>query len=501
MNEKVVKISIEASVAGRKLAVQGAKIVLGINSIPEIELMCAPTVQERISPLDTVVLRQSVSDWADLYKFLAEKAEGLNEKGSVEIELSGDEKFTLKLDGWLLAGAGLSSVGATSAPHLSVILQHPICKLTKVGAIYESLMYGIDDRLGAALGGDGAPSNFLEVVRKTYEIERTAQYWPLPANASAASEFRKNLGVGEFDPGEYLTFKGENGIFLAGTNPGLRSSMSRAIGSILHKSTGGSSTWDTLVSMQGALMLNITQDQQFNFTGRKLVIEPIQPWKKYSVTVDDTRCSMTDVPGMDPFKLVGVMCTKLGVYADPVQFGFVDMNGNPFDKKNAPVSECMYTPYGINLSMADGRVVKVEAPQALQAAFWKDGGSGEMITTYEGTTLSTVEDGYNAIIEKYCKASYETTVASMRGASTTMPVSFKDENGAYILPGNTMRFTSEGKPVFYGYIRSVVHNLSTSGDNSTTVSTAYVRPTEDFCIGGTTVIAAGSNNAAYESYY
>lgn len=494
MNEKVVNIQIDATVAGRKLAVQEAQISLGINSIPSIELSCAPAVRTTLEPLNPYVYSPTVYNWSTLYEFLATRAEGLNETCDVDIIISGDENDRISLKNWILSGVGLTAAGATRAPYMSVVLQHPICKLTKVGAIYESLKFSIDDMISSSVASS---ENFLDVVSKTYEEERKAEYWPLDKNASAASEFRKNLGVGEFDPKKYLKFNGDNGIFLAGTNTKLRPSMAKAIGAMLHKNVGGSSTWDMLVSSQGTLLLNIVQDQKNNYTRDSLVIEPMQPWKAATITINDDRCNSTEVPGMDPLKIVGVMSTKLGVYADPINLGFRDRNGNPYDKKEAVVCEYMYTPQGVTLSMADGRVMKTQPPALLQSAFWKDGDAGQAITTCEGAANKSVQDGYNDILEKYCKAVYELTVASMKNARTSMALSLHDKEGKLILPGNTCKFTSGGRPLFFGYIRNVVHHMSTSGSNSTVVAMSYVRHTEDFKIGNKTVIKAGSPNAAY----
>lgn len=494
MKEKVVNIQIDATVAGRKLAVQEAQISLGINSIPSIELICAPAVRTNLEPLNPYVYSPSVYNWTTLYSFLATRAEGLNEICNVDITISGDDNDRISLKNWILSGVGLSAASATQAPRMSVIAQHPICKLTKVGAIYETLKFSIDDTISSSVAN---AENFLEVIEKTYEEERKAEYWPLDKNASAAVEFRQNLGVGDYDPKKYLKFNGDNGIFLAGGNLKLRPSMAKAIAAMLHKNIGGSSTWDMIVSAQGTLFLGVTQDQANNYTKDSLVIEPIQPWKKATITIDEERCSSTEVPGMDPLKIVGVMSTKLGVYADPINLGFRDRSGKPYSKKEAVVCEYMYTPPGVTLSMADGRVMKTQPPALLQSAFWKDGEAGTFISNCQGVGNSSVQDGYNGILEKYCKAVYEMTVASMKNAGTSMALSLRDGHGSMILPGNTCRFISGGTPILYGYIRNVVHHMSTSGGNSTSISMSYVRHTEDFKIGGTTVIKAGSPNAAY----
>ena len=449
MNEKVVKIKIDATVAGRKLGVQEAQISLGINSIPSIELSCAPSALKNLEPLNPYVFSPTVKDWATLYEFLATRAEGLNETCNIDIEISGDEKDHISLKNWILSGVGLSAAGATQAPHMSVIAQHPICKLTKIGAIYESLKYSIDDTVSVRVS---SAQNFLDVVQETYEVERAAEYWPLDKDAATATEFRKQLGVGEFDPKRYLKYKGANGLFMAGDNKKLKPCVAKAIGRMLHKNSGGSSTWDMIVSAQGTLFLNVTQDESDNFTKNMLVLEPIQPWKTATITINDDRCVSTEVTGMDPFKIVGVMSTKLGFFADPINNGFKDRNGNPYSKKEAVVCEYMYTPKDVTLSMADGRVMKIQPPAILQSSFWAEGGAGKRIDNYKGVTESTIQDGYNEILKKYCKAVYEMTVASMKNANTGMALSIHDEKGRLILPGNTCRFTSGGKDIFFGYI-------------------------------------------------
>lgn len=495
MRTRVITASVNASVAGQRLDVNGFTITLGVNAIPSIELQCAPSKAGNKTPLKPNVKRPRISDFSNLYRDLAVKAEGLSEPGQVSIKLKDDlgHEDDISLNGWILAGAGLSNVSASAAPYLSVILQHPICKLTKVGSIYEIPKSMIHDEMNKATKDAG---DFLEVVEAAYTcVREKVEFWPSPNDYP--QKFREQLGVGEFDPKNYLEFSGENGIFLGGgDNEDAKQRLAQAIGRLALPSNGGSSTWDMIVGASGTLLLSVTQNESNNYTKDKLVIEPTQPWKTASISLYDEECFWTEIPGMDPFRLTGVVCRKLGPYNDDINLGLI-RNGTA-NQRNYPGGFVMYVPPGVDTEKADGRIMMISAPAVLDAAFRRDATYGEAISLGATDMQKEAADNYNDIIKKYCKAVYEITATSMIHAKAQMAMWFTDMDGNLILPGNTCRFVSEGKDIYYGYIRQVVHSMSTSGGCSTTVAMSYVRPEESFKIGGKVAIAAGSKNAAYE---
>ena len=193
MRTRVITASVDASVSGQRLDVNGFTITLGVNAIPSIELQCAPSKAGNKTPLKPNVKRPRISDFSDLYRDLAVKAEGLNQTGQVYINIKDDLGHTdsINLKGWILAGAGLSSVSASAAPYLSVILQHPICKLTKVGSIYEIPKSMIHDEMNKATKDAG---DFLEVVEAAYTcVRENVEFWPSPNDYP--KKFREQLGV------------------------------------------------------------------------------------------------------------------------------------------------------------------------------------------------------------------------------------------------------------------------------------------------------------------
>lgn len=500
MRTRVIRASVKASAAGCDLAVQGFNLSLAVNSIPSIELQCAPSKGDGSAPLKPNVIRPRISYFSDLYRVLSGAAERLSEPGQVDIEVMDDlgNKDGISLKGWILSGVGLSNVSASDAPYLSVVLQHPICKLTKVGSIYETPKSSVDKKINEATVGAG---DFLKVVEAVYRCVREdiIEFWPPPEESKGyPTLFRKQLGAGEFDPSKYLVFKGDNGIFLGGKGDAgsdAKRRFAQAIGRLVLPVGGGSSTWDMLVGATGPLLLSITQDKSNNYTTDKLVIEPVQPWKKASVNLYDEECFWTELPGMDPFRITGVMCRKLGPYNDNVSLGMI-RNGN--QNKEDPVAEVMYIPDGVDVESARGRIMKTSAPAVLDIALRRDAAYGRSISLGNVYLQKAAADNYNKVVGKYCKAVYETTAASMVNAKAQMAMWFTDMDGNRILPGNTCRFISEGKDIYYGYARSVLHSMSTQGGCSTTVSMSYVRPTPSFMIGEKVAIEAGSKNAAYE---
>ena len=163
-------------------------------------------------------------------------------------------------------------------------------------------------------------------------------------------------------------------------------------------------------------------------------------------------------------------------------------------KRTVPYS----TRVGIAMAIADAVMDNGYRPYIFDIALRRDAAYGRSISLGNVYLQKVAADNYNKVVGKYCKAVYETTAASMVNAKAQMAMWFTDMDGNRILPGNTCRFISEGKDIYYGYARSVVHSMSTQGGCSTTVSMSYVRPEESFKIGGKVAIAAGSKNAAYE---
>lgn len=159
----------------------------------------------------------------------------------------------------------------------------------------------------------------------------------------------------------------------------------------------------------------------------------------------------------------------------------------------------MYVPVPAkDIETADGRIMKTSAPAVLDSAFRRDAPYGGAISLGSAKLDKAREDGFNTAIEKYCKAVYEITAASMIQARAQMALWFTDADGNLLLPGNTCKFTSNGKEIYYGYVRQVIHHLSTGGGCATTLALSYVRPEASFKVAGQVAIAAGAKNAAYE---
>lgn len=493
MSVKVVTAKVEAKVGGETLPVCGFTIDTAVNAIPAIELMCAPS---KAGKFGNNVESPTLADYSDLYRSLGEKSYSLNVTGDVSIRLEasdGDINF-LNLKNWILSGAGMSNVSATGAPYLSVILQHPICKLTKIGSVYETPKANIGIDLNVDAGKENDP---VKIMKQVYDYLKNADDKFEKSNSNLAISFRKKLGEGEFDPGRYLHYKGSKGLFLSQHSSNER--IAQAIGRyIVAVSTGSSSTWDILQGMAGTLLLSITQDNEHNLSTDKLILEPTQPWKKASLTLYDTDCASTDLPGADTFRLSGVMSDKLGPFNEvSTSQGLV--RNISFDDKDMPASEVLYVPQDLDVASASGRIMKVSAPKIIESAYRRDAPYGEEINGL------AIEDDkgrlthYTEALNQYCKAVYEISALSMSNATAQMAMRFWDgKNGAPLLPGNTCEFKSGKKTLYYGYIRRIVHKMSTDGGCGTTIYMSYVRPQADLKIGGKTVVSAGAGNPAYE---
>lgn len=500
MEARIVKITFSATVDGETLAVEGATLSLGIDAVPSIELQCAPSTTESMAILKPNVEVPKISDFSDLYKKMSKKAAGLNVTGNVSIVVKDETQGRsdeISLNNWILSGVGLSSLSATAAPYMSVVLQHPICKLTKVGSIYETPKTRVDKAINKEVQGKTA---FLDVMEAAYRAVRDkVDYYPVKQSAgkNIAVQYRNNLGVGEYDPKKYLFFKqgGTDIIFGNCVSGSAKARIAQAIGRFVVPCFGGSSTWDVLVSASGHVLLSVTQDETYNYTTDKLVLEPSQPWKTYSIVLNEDDCFSVELPGMDPYKLNGVMIEKLGPYNEPVDTGCMK-NGNPNTENN--MSVYMYNPVE-NMPKTDGRIMKAPVPTVLEAALGRDAEKGGTLTGATTKFSEDYKDVFNKAISKYAKAVYEQTAASQVSVRVDMALWFRDKNKKLILPGNTCKFASaDGNEIFYGYISRVIHRLNALGGNETLVVMDHARSTADFMVSDMVAIPAGSQNPVYE---
>lgn len=490
MSDHVVTVYVSANVAGESLHIHEASLVLGVNQIPRIELMVAPTNDSGSTPLKPKVLTPTISDFSDIYRNLANKAPGLNTKGSVHIDVyeDGEPKDSIDLRDWVLSGVGLSSVSATSAPYMTVILQHPICYLTKLGSIYEEPMCDMRKMVSGSTIGK---KNLMEVITAVYECARNARYYPSLENI--AKVFRKKLGLDVFDPNRYLDEDCSSHFLEKSLNAG-KNILAAATGRFVLPTQGGSSTWDMLLSTAGLLLLSIVQDETRNFTTNKLLLEPTKPWKSPTIQLDDEDCSQTDLPGMDSFKLIGVYTRKPSHFSDIYTLGMRN-NGNA--NRTDTISNLFYSPFE-KVEDADGRIMATSCPDVLAEALMEDAATGKTLTLSNIDTKEARASGLRGALIKYCQAVYEITTASMNTATAKMILMFRDRNNKLILPGNTCRFISKGKDIYYGYARQVVHYLSTRGGCCTTIQMSYVRPDEKYKIMDKEVIKDGDKNPAYD---
>ena len=497
MEERVVTIEFNATVAGTKLDVCGANIVLGVNEIPRIELMVPPTKAKNSTPLKPNVFKPTLSDFTELYSKLSKDAENLDQTGNIDITVltdstaSGHKSDKLSLKEWVLTGVGLSSVSATSAPYLSVILHHPAFWLTKVGSIYETPKTNSENRI-AEVASEG--SSFLDIVEKVYEAYRgdaEVEFFESP-HSDLARVYRSQLGIGEFDPKKYMVEKEDQKLFLENDLEGAKKSIAAAIGRMVCPMGDGSSTWDMIVRSSGYLLLDVVQNEQNNFTSKiGLVIEPSKPWRTDNiVTMPEDMCFWTEVPGMDMFKLAGVMARKLIIFNNRLTTWANSVGQRPVDDES--ICDVLYCPEPPK--RADGRIMKTSAPVVMQQMAMENSVCGGNIVTGNVDADKQILSSFDEALSVYCKAVFEKTYGSMNSAKAQMALGFKDVNGKWILPGNTFEFMSNGKPIYYGYIRSVVHSLATKGGCSTMLTMSHVRPTLTV-----SKVPNGNENAAYGS--
>lgn len=498
MEERVVTVKIDATVAGKKIDVCGANIVLGVNEIPRIELIVPPTRSKNSTPLKPNVFKPKLSDYADLYQTLSGYAEEQSKTGDVSIEVvtkdthNNTKTDKVSLKEWILSGVGLSSIGASAAPHLSIILHHPAFWLTKVGSIYETPKTNSEKAIAEAAAPGESLLDIADKVYSAYRNDAAVEFFESP-NSAMAAVYRNSLGVNEFNPRTYISEKNAKRLFLEQYLENYRDRIAVAIGRLVCPMEDGSSTWDMIVRCSGYLLLDIVQDEQNNFTMEQgLVLEPSKPWRTDKIiTVSEDSCFSTDIPGMDMFKLVGVMARKLAIFHNRLTTWANAVSKRPID--DSCMCDVLYCPTDAPPKKADGRIMKTSAPVVLQQIAMNNPVYNGNIVTGEVDADKTLLTNFDKALYFYCKALFERSYGSMNSGSVQMALGFHDSSGKWILPGNTLKFMSEGKPIYYGYIRNVVHSMSTNGGCFTSIKMSHVRSKATV-----EKVPDGNKNAAYD---
>ena len=501
MKEHVITFQVDAYVAGTTLPVQDAVLTIAVNAIPQIELICAPTESKGKG---VNVMKPVVDDFVSLYDKLSNAAQGLDAEGFVEIIVFEDMKVVdrIRLSDWVLAGVGMSGVSTSNAPTLSVIMQHRICKLTKAGGIYEEPRDPMYDTIKAACKGK---DKYTEISAAVYDAVAKGDYFETVSKevAGIAKKFRTALGEKQNQLPEYL--EDQTSVFLGPyLNDGFKDIMRQAEGYLAKPRFGSMSSWDCLLEVSGIMVTSVIQDENNNFTTDKLILAPTAPWKKSTITIDDDICESFELPGMDPFKMAGVLVDKFGLQGLHVNEGTFKGPGKINESQKG--STCvMYSPAN-KVEDAEGRVVKVGIPQLLTMAANADGAFGSAVIS-EGTTKGG-EEAYAKDLEEalvaYCKGCYRAACRGMVRSGIVCRLGFRDKAGKLIVPGQGCAMKSNGNVIYYGYIQQVVHVLSTKGGNSTSITLSHVRKDESYKIGasggsgGYDAIPANARNSIYE---
>jgi hypothetical protein len=480
--EYVSNVTIRLTIDGRPYGVDTAKLRTAINSIPEITLSVWPLEAEG----ETKVWAPSIIEYAQMYKELSDKAETLDTLCDIDIRVIvpdlSDSQF-IWLEGWILAGAGMSQVSSVSAPYLTVVIQHPICRLTKCGFIYETPNSEFYKTIAPDTSRFTAIADYVYDRYANAEASRFLDTADYSESGSTAAEYRKKLGEQKFKIGTYLNEK-TNTLFLQKYISSVEA-LRRSVADLAKPSSGGiaSSSWDMLLRAAGTLLMWVSQDKDNNYTKQKLVLEPVRPWLKPTMDFVEDECSWVELPGMDPFKLAGVQVDMSSQGEIPVTHGLMQSKDA---KARKQIRYAFYAAENPDTSV--GRIVRVSRPICLE-------GMNSYDAAYQSEKIgnTTKDEGRpdGRPEKQYAYAVYYTLARSMVRTHAEFRLMF-ERNGALIVPGLNCTFKSKGEVVYYGNISEVVHELSTSGRCQTNIGFSYVRSEEDY-----PGITIGTDNPAY----
>lgn len=487
----------EFVIAGVSFPVSTVTLSLALSNIP----MCTVGISPKAGATGNVINALSVKSLRTTYEAIGRKARELAESSlHIRIERydadtsskSGEQK--LDLDGWLLAGVGISGLNVTTGFQLTCTIFHPAYNLNR----YEGMYFNASGTLkmvdvigkvtnpvdaGIAAIEQTITQNANEMIPLCDDIKMST---PLKTQAEVSNAIKDAMEESKKNIGTYLKWdtKYNGGVYdLPGESAAdedMKKGIKYALANMWGLQTPGSggSAWKTLYEISGIFNLDIIP----TYTEKQLIVSPSNPWKKPAVTIDEAFVSELNLPSMDPSPIFGL-----------IQY---EGNANPVNNTNWTYAESAgqhsymqptnmaFVPAKNDIS--SGSLIGFGTPPWVMEAMHASTmlGSDESFTYAEGDDLENANEpesgdsidlkAWNAI-KMMCMASafmayYRQGVV----ANLACPFMTRTEKDELLIPGKVMQFMAEGGVMFTGLVQRVTSSIDCARSiGSTSITAAY----------------------------
>ena len=442
---------------------------------------------------------QDVKSLMDILYSLARK----ETECSFDLELedsAGGVPQKINLKKWILGDVSISTVSTIAGFVIACKIYHPAYRLLKHGYFAGNLAQPLDLSLIGTKATDLVDAADIVLDELVYSEQRdnsNINFKSIPHAATYEAvkgkiqQLTQNL-ASQAKPSKYLKYAPSfEPSFSYSTKP-LESLLSEISGfcdadsalSIAMCSSfmpsANISAWDAFLQSCTYWGCHVIP----NFLSEQLPVTPISPWGKPSYFIPEGRIANMTLPAYDANPLLGVKS------ADAV-FG-TDETGSTFlladSMEDVTQTEMVYIPEG-NLDILTGRIQSISMPPWLssleQAATSLrecvvDGDTSGKDQVNAGSSDSLIDEVYSAWV-RYAVYAFQLGYKQTYASSMTMPLYIytdgKGDKKKYLLPGLTLRVTSEGSGVIDGYITDITHRINIdSCSGLTTVNMTHCRP-------------------------
>ena len=491
------------SVAGASYDVMSLDLNLELGAIPEVIVGIAPNAA---GSAGTNIHSLSLSDVCSTLNKLIKASDGLA-RGTVGVQLdmfdasreSGkgrSDSCWIKLDNWILKGAGIDNVSTTSGFTMTCTLAHPALELCMDGGFFTNV--GCSLNLADA---SMQATNIVEAGEKAYQclynainanpLSRISDEVPIsPSGMSSVAilaEVVKRLGNVSGKIRKYLKWNalGMSNLPLGDvlTQQQLYSLKYLMCMSWLGNDGGSEhSVWDSFMSLASSMGCVLVPQ----YDEEQLTVCPRFPWADPSVEISEDDTYSILFPGTDPSPLFGVCSSPSVIGGNNDRMNSYFITAGEQNEMGAAATSLAFVP---SSSDKNGVFMTVTIPPWLDAVTSFGAGFGDQRNTSGDWSRgappkeekpagdSTQLKARNSAEMKYLSAVFCNQYKLMMQARVNCRFMPK-LGGRTLFPGRVAAVkTQSGDTLFEGYVTTVTHHVSMPlGRASTNIMMNHCRP-------------------------
>lgn len=504
--------TVRASITGfsPKLKVHSFELAVAVNAIPIIQLDVLPIEIPSSSKDKVTASAPDIDDITKLYSELMEKSIKNEATATITLKtLTKSENYEelhqeVILRNWVLTDVGLSTVNTVSAPILTVVFSHPVCKLDKTGSVYEVVQNkaALPDIYKRSSGSD-----IIKYMDDLYaNFNNTVVYYPIatPLQGGSADSYQRKVkslrdNLLKYKPSDFIEGNTGDALLFSKIIDGAEGMIKIALGPALAPMSFGPSTWQKIITeVCPTQLVQIIPTYDFP----QLKLEPCSPWQHSTCTVNTKVIQAMDVVSIDPTPIIGTAVHKDALEDKYIQDANRDTKGKEDQEK---IKDSTYAYYFPKRALADdiiGALLNIGENELLSSLLTCDlnANANKNTSSDNGATLEDSGTSLRASQHALASDAYAEAMflinyrKNCRATVTAIPV-FRDADGHMIYPGRVLavKDNKSGAILFYGYITRILVRGSVDGGGITYIDLSHARPAKS----KSTLVDEGTENPCY----